>query len=82
MFLILVVTLSIMKNHLQDFIMSLPREQRQLMRDRIAKECGLSASMVRHMANGTRSITAENVNGIVRATGLKHSQLRPDIWPA
>lgn len=67
---------------LKTFILSFPREQRVAVRRRIATECGLSESMVRHMVGGLRGISAEHVAGIVRASEgrLTHAQLRPDLW--
>jgi DNA-binding transcriptional regulator YdaS (Cro superfamily) len=73
-------------NELQRFIKSFPREQRGEVRDTLATALGVSESMIRHMANGTRSIAARHVLPLEKAAkvmgkSMPRHRLRPDLYP-
>ncbi|WP_425515864.1 transcriptional regulator [Methylomagnum ishizawai] len=70
-------------NTLNAYIKSLPRRQRGSFRRNLAEAIGLSEPMVRHLANGTRAISAERAVQIEEATKgvVTRYELRPDLWP-
>jgi DNA-binding transcriptional regulator YdaS (Cro superfamily) len=51
-----------------------------LSREAMARKIGVSASMIQHLENGDRKISAERAIAIERATGLPRSMIRPDLW--
>jgi DNA-binding transcriptional regulator YdaS (Cro superfamily) len=66
-------------NALKKFIDNLPRGERRQFREKLAEKLGVSEVMVRHMANGIRSITAEHAPEIERLTGIKAECLCPSV---
>lgn len=54
--------------NLSEYIRDLPREKRSRERARIASECGVTESAVRHWCNGTRSIVPRHWNQLVQLT--------------
>lgn len=67
---------------LRDWIDTHPRDQRRTVRARLARKLKISESMVRHLANGTRRITAEHAIAIEQATRCQvaRTDSRPDLF--
>ena len=68
---------------LHAYIHSRPRSQRRSLREQIAQQLGVTEGAVRHWANGTRRIPAEQVLALESATGgrVTRYELRPDLYP-
>ena len=68
---------------LHAYINSWPRYQRRSIREQIAQQLGITEGAIRHWANGTRRIPAEQVLALESATGgrVTRYELRPDLYP-
>ena len=69
-----------MNDSLRDFVQSHPIGERGAALEQIAEAAGVKTSAVRHWTNGIRTIPAERVIAVEKATGVSRHHLRPDIF--